>query len=133
MTSSAPLVTWRLALLVFVGGVMGTALRILATALVVGEAGLLVVNVVGAFLLGVLTARLGRLNHPRRRELQLTIGVGALGAFTTYSALAVQAADPASLLWALATVVVGSLAAWAGIAAGRAGRAGSTADTEADA
>lgn len=126
MTPAPRLLTWRHVALVFLGGTLGTGARILATTLVQGEFGIMLVNVAGAFLLGVLTARLARSTHPARRELQLTVGVGALGGFTTYSALAVHATSPTWILWAAVTVVLGSLAAWLGLACG--GHLGRAAD-----
>jgi len=49
----------------------------------------LVINVVGAFLLGALLTALARRSTPDHR-LRLVLGVGALGAFTTFSTLAVD-------------------------------------------
>jgi CrcB protein len=63
----------------------------------------------------------------RRRRLRLLLGTGVLGGFTTYSALATETGllltdgrAGAALLYALGTVIVGALASWAGIGAGRA-------------
>jgi fluoride exporter len=49
----------------------------------------LLINLAGAFLLGVLLERLGRARgEPQRRRLvRLLAGTGFLGGFTTYSAL----------------------------------------------
>jgi fluoride exporter len=85
------------------------------------------INVVGAFLLGVLLERLahhGRDDAPRRR-VRLGIGTGGLGGFTTYSALATEtvtlgAAHPGlAIAYALGTVVIGAAASIAGIAVAR--------------
>lgn len=88
--------------------------------------GTLLINVVGSFLLGVLvqltTDRM--LPHPYWR---VALGIGFLGAFTTFSTYAyesVRLADGAA--WALAAAnvvamtVLGLVAAFGGIAVGRA-------------
>src|SRR5699024_1022719 len=76
--------------LVFVGGASGTAAREAAGLLMAPTLGevpvTLAVNVVGAFLLGLLLQAFGTGTTGRR----LLIGTGFLGGFTTYSALAVQ-------------------------------------------
>ena len=120
---------WRSVVLVLVGGTVGTALREAITLVVprVGDVPVATVgiNVVGAFLLGVLLERLARSGPDvgARQDLRLLVGVGALGGFTTYSALALDtvllgsrdsAAD--ALLYALGTLLAGAVAAWAGIA-----------------
>ncbi|MFS0853130.1 fluoride efflux transporter FluC [Microbacterium sp. 179-I 3D4 NHS] len=76
--------TLRRLLLVLAGGTIGTAAR-LGLGLVVPEPGgvplaILIANVVGALLIGVLAARL-----PASSEVRLLIGTGVLGGFTTYS------------------------------------------------
>ena len=124
---------WRYLALVFAGGTVGTALRELLAISVPPVAGVAVVivgiNIVGAFLLGLLLETLTRRgpDEGRRRELRLLLGTGVLGGFTTYSALATDTslllADNrlgTALLYALGTVVVGALASWAGIGAGAA-------------
>lgn len=76
-------VNLRRVLLVAAGGTAGTAAR-LALGMLLPDAGalpVLIANVVGAFLIGVLTARL-----PKAAELRLLLGTGVLGGFTTYSA-----------------------------------------------
>ncbi|WP_108249574.1 fluoride efflux transporter FluC [Planctomonas deserti] len=120
---------WRSVVLVLVGGTVGTALREAITLVVprVGDVPVATVgiNIVGAFLLGVL---LERLTHSgpdvgARQDLRLLVGVGALGGFTTYSALALDTVllgsrDSAAvaLLYALGTLLAGAVASWAGIA-----------------
>lgn len=83
--------------------------------------GTLSVNVLGAFLLGVLTSRAGRLRRP---ELTAAfIGVGVLGAFTTFSALVGQVdamALPNAIAYASVSVAIGLAAAVSGIRLGRA-------------
>ncbi|MFF1876702.1 fluoride efflux transporter CrcB [Leifsonia sp. NPDC058230] len=129
---------WRYIALVFVGGALGTTVRYLVSAVVPSVAGLPIatfgINVVGAFLLGILLEALA-LRGPdegMRRDLRLFIGTGILGGFTTYSAFAVDADGlivaqniGGSILYALATILIGALASVAGIAlAARVGRAG---------
>ncbi len=71
-------------LLVAAGGMLGTAARMtLGLLLPTGEWSVLIANVTGALLLGVLTARVNA------AHLRLLLGTGLLGGFTTYSALAV--------------------------------------------
>jgi CrcB protein len=124
---------WRMLALVFAGGTAGTALRELLAISVPPVAGVAVVimgiNVVGAFLLGLLLETLVSRgpDEGRRRMLRLLLGTGVLGGFTTYSALATDSAllladdrMGVALLYALGTVLVGAGASWAGIACGRA-------------
>ncbi|PRA82331.1 hypothetical protein CQ045_06555 [Microbacterium sp. MYb66] len=78
-------VTLRRILLVAVGGTVGTAAR-LGLGLALPDAGgfpvaVLIANILGAFLIGVLAARL-----PASTDLRLMLGTGVLGGFTTYSA-----------------------------------------------
>lgn len=112
---------------VFVGGLIGTSLRLLidlALAHDLDEFALstLLVNTLGAFALGLLVAAL----WPRVPGwMRAGLGPGILGSFTTFSALAVsvvaltQAGD---LVGAVLTVVLsiglGMLAAWAGLTLG---------------
>lgn len=114
--------------LVAVGGALGTAARHLLSQVVPHvrgvPVGILLVNVVGAFVLGLLLERLGRAGPDtgRRLELRLLLGTGVLGGFTTYSALAT---DTVALLaagdagraagYALGTLVLGLLASLLGL------------------
>lgn len=103
-------VNLRRILLVAAGGTAGTAAR-LALGLMLPDVGgfpvaVLVANVVGALLIGLLAARL-----PATAELRLALGTGVLGGFTTYSAFMTGTLS----LWADAPVIavayaVGSLA-----------------------
>lgn len=115
--------------LVFAGGTVGVAAREALTLAFPPVNGIpytiFGINIVGAFLLGVLLDALARRgpDHGRRRALRLLLGTGVIGGFTTYSALA---ADTASLLgsgavwsgigYSLLTVLIGAAATWAGIA-----------------
>ncbi len=117
--------------LVWLGGTLGTAARFVLTGVVPPvlrvPVATLVINLVGAFALGVLLEALGRRgpDQGRRRLLRLLLGTGFLGGFTTYSALSV---DTVSLVrdglvghavgYAAVTVVVGGLASMAGMALG---------------
>lgn len=126
--------TWHLIALVAVGGAFGTASRHLLDD-AIGSVrdfplGTFLINVSGAFALGVLVEGLARngLDAGRRRRLRLLLGTGFLGGFTTYSALAVDTdglirsdRPGVAAAYALATVTVGLVASVAGIAAARRG------------
>ena len=75
--------------------------------------------------MGVLLESLGRrgVDDGRRRCLRLLIGTGVLGGFTTYSALAIDTGVlavsghvPIAVGYALATIILGAGATFAGIA-----------------
>ena len=117
---------------VFVGGVLGTALRyLLATSLPVSaELTTFVINIVGSFVLGLLVS-LVWVKESTPMWLKAGLGTGVLGGFTTFSAIAIDAAvtlpviGTESTASALATIgfllleiVIGLLAAWAGLALG---------------
>lgn len=123
----------RYLLLVAAGGTVGTAARegLSITVPPLGDLPLttLVINVVGAFLLGLLLDLLvrGGPDAGRRRTLRLLLGTGALGGFTTYSTLATDTAlllrhgaAATAVLSALGTVLLGALATWAGVTLGAA-------------
>jgi CrcB protein len=114
----------RLALVV-AGGVIGTAARLglgLALPASTGSGigavpwATLIANVVGAFLIGVLAARL-----PGSRAVRVFLGTGVLGGFTTYSAFAVgtvtlwQAQPLLSAGYAVVSIVLGIAAAAFGL------------------
>ena len=118
-------------LLVFAGGSLGVLVRELLMLAVPDVSGLplavLIANLAGALLLGLLLEALAARGSETdgRQRLRLLIGTGALGGFTTYSALA----QAVALLWGggsvgpalgygLATLLLGCLAAWLGIALG---------------
>lgn len=103
------------------GGVCGTGLRILIDAVMPHTdaefpLGTLILNVVGAFILGLLVARLW---SGAPEWLKVGLGTGLLGSFTTFSALMVSlVAQTASGLWMLAAAyLVLSLALGLGAAA----------------
>lgn len=87
----------RYILLVALGGVPGALARY-GLGLALPDPGgwplpTLVINLVGAFVLGVLLEVLTRSgpDHGARRTIRLLVGTGFLGAFTTYSTFAVDA------------------------------------------
>ncbi|MCU1480214.1 MAG: CrcB family protein [Subtercola sp.] len=117
--------------LVFVGGAVGTAIRFGLIEIVPGIGSLPVtvflINVVGAFVLGLLLDSLARRGPDggRRQRVRLLVGTGVLGGFTTYSTLAVgtvvllqSGLGGVAVVYALGTVVVGALATLAGITLG---------------
>jgi len=128
-TSGRPLHLRRSSIgLVGLGGAFGTASRYGVTerlpALHGVPVAIVAVNLVGAFVLGLLLERLLRDGPDAggRRSLRLLLGTGFLGGFTTYSALAVDtvrllAADRpgAAMAYAVGTLVLGGLAAAVGL------------------
>lgn len=127
--------------LVFLGGALGTLARALlglwipdlgAPAGTALPLGLLACNLLGAFCLGLLLEHLARSgpDEGARRAVRLGVGTGAMGGFTSYSALALAVAGPlahpaasgdpgawtASIGYGLASVIAGLAAAAAGIA-----------------
>lgn len=121
--------------IVFIGGAAGTALRWLAEQAWPAHdgqwpVGTFVVNVVGAFVLGALLESLVRLgpDHGVRRRIRLAAGTGFCGAFTTYSAFALELSllgrgghIVLGVAYGLISVCVGVLAAWLGVRAARRG------------
>lgn len=119
----------RLMLLVLAGGVLGTPARYalsvaLPTRAGAWPAGTFTANLLGAFLLGALLEALARRGQDSggRLLLRLALGTGFLGAFTTYSTLAVEidllvrAHRPAlAVAYAGATVLGGLVATTGGI------------------
>lgn len=116
--------------LVFIGGALGTAARegVRMAFLPVNDVpyATAAVNLAGAFGLGVLLETLMRRGSDvgRRQRVRLFAGTGFLGAFTTYSALAVVSADLIAngrlligVAYGLGTVVLGLVVTAAGIVA----------------
>ena len=123
--------SWANIGIVAVGGAVGTGLRYAISLSMPTPAAVPLatfgINVVGAFLLGVLLEGLthhGRDDAPSRR-IRLGIGAGGFGGFTTYSALATEtvtltAAHPGlAIAYALGTMIIGAAASIAGIALAR--------------
>jgi CrcB protein len=120
----------KLILYVFLGGVIGAAARAgLSLALPTAPGGvpwaILIANLVGAFLLGVLLTAIGvhAVETRARRELRLFAGTGVLGGFTTYSSLAEGTAELLrgdvwlGAAYALGTLVLGLVVAVIGVRA----------------
>ena len=114
--------------LVLGGGMAGTAMRLWFEESVhpwgAWPAATFLVNVVGAFVLGFLLEALARRGPDVgwRLRTRLLVGTGFLGAFTTYSSLAVETAllerdarAGLGLLYAVGSVVLGFLAGAVGI------------------
>lgn len=109
--------------LVALGGAVGSLARFAITEALDGAgavpSGTLAVNLLGALLIGLVTASVAS------ESWRTAIGTGVLGGFTTYSALAVQTrellvSDPRLALgYALATLAGGWLLALVGLALGR--------------
>lgn len=122
--------------LVFVGGAVGTLARYLLSLALPYDAAhppgyaVLVANVLGSFLIGVLAAAPPRSDRLGAAEWRLLLGTGVLGGFTTYSAFTLDAfsaavgyGDSATgwLVWfVLGQIVAGVAAALAGLAVGHA-------------
>jgi len=116
---------------VWLGGAGGTAARYSLGSDVLAGSQLplttLMINLVGAFLLGVLLESLGHAKGvpERHRYVRLFAGTGFLGGFTTYSALAAEVVQlgqagltARAVGYALGTVLLGAVASLAGILAG---------------
>jgi CrcB protein len=128
-TDSARRTTVGAIALVAVGGALGTLVRY-----AIGDSvhdarawpiGTLAVNVAGAFVLGLLVESLVRRGPDTgwRRNARLAAGTGFCGGLTTYSSLAVETDELArrglgstAIAYAAVTVVLGLVAAAAGIA-----------------
>jgi fluoride exporter len=125
-------VNWQSALLVAVGGAIGSVAR-WATAFLIGQQlgpafpwPTLTINVVGSFLIGVIgelarTASLGV-----TPDVRTFLVVGCLGGFTTFSSFSFETlgllqrgAEGPALAYAVGSVVLGLIAAWLGFAAAR--------------
>lgn len=121
---------------VAVGGAVGTLIRVVLDA-AVGQPGgipigILVINVTGAFVLGMLLEGVlkDQGQSDRKRRLRLLLGTGVLGGYTTYSSLATGAAElivEGRLLegagYGVVTLVAGGVASWLGILVGSTVRA----------
>ena len=116
--------------LALIGGTLGTGTREAVALAIPPLAGIPVaifaINILGAFLLGFLLDALVRRgpDEGRRRTVRIMVGTGFMGGFTTYSTLATDAAlligngSPGNgIAYGVATVLIGAIATWAGIAA----------------
>ena len=118
------------ALWVGVGGFFGAVARyaVAGWASRIDEAfpwGTFAVNISGSFLLGLLVGLMGErlVLHP---DLRVGITVGFIGAYTTFSTFALETFElgqaralAAAAINVAASVAVGVVAIWAGLAAGR--------------
>ena len=115
--------------LVLLGGALGTgareALSLLIPTIGAFPLAILVINLTGAFALGITLELLLRLgpDEGRRRRLRLFVGTGLMGGYTTYSTLAVGTAQALTgggiaigIVYGLVSVVAGTAAAFAGVA-----------------
>jgi fluoride exporter len=99
------------------GGFFGAILRWFIDVQIPSLAGTLVVNVLGCFLLSVLmyeSIYIGAFS----RETRIFFGIGVIGAFTTFSALAVQSFEAGPVL-ALANLAANIVLGLFGIFLGR--------------
>ena len=108
---------------VLVGGALGTIARLVVDALVgapfgTWDAGVVVANVIGAFLLGILAGL--PLDSPGHARWRAFAGTGILGAYTTFSALTLGFVDgsptPYAVWGVIASLTLGVAAAWSGLA-----------------
>lgn len=109
------------------GGAVGAATRFQLTRVTPTwetlSVGTLIVNILGPFFLGVLLQALAAgAETRRRRALRLLVGVGFLGALTSYAQLAVDTvivSENSHVLlaigYAASTIIAGAGAAWLGI------------------
>ncbi|GAB3618732.1 fluoride efflux transporter CrcB [Okibacterium endophyticum] len=125
---------------VFVGGMAGTLLRLMLDLAMPHEptgfpVSTLIANVLGSGVLGLLVGAVwGRAGTPA--WLRMGLGTGLLGSFTTFSALAGSVVSQSMAGdWMLvagyvvSTLVLGTAAAWIGIATGNIVAARSTGHT----
>ncbi|MGW9021764.1 CrcB family protein [Leucobacter chromiiresistens] len=130
MTSHASLIELGLVVLGGAVGSLGRAAVSAALAAPTDGRGLpfatLLVNVTGAFALGLLVEVIAHRSDPARRRIRLLLGTGLLGGFTTYSLLAGELAESLlagryalAAVYAAATLLGGALASWLGLLAGR--------------
>lgn len=116
---------------VTLGGTLGTLARYAVAHLIPSTHQIpwatLVVNLLGAFALGLFLERLARAGaeNPRRRLVRLGVGTGFLGGFTTYSALALEVHDlladgalATALAYGIGSVAAGLVACAAGVVLG---------------
>lgn len=107
--------------LVALGGVLGTATRILIGQIVRDSpsfpAATLVINLTGAFALGLLVAW-SRRPHRWSRHFLAVAGIGFLGSFTTFAAVAVAVTESGALAYGALSLLLGPPVAWAGLRSG---------------
>jgi|AGTN01.3.fsa_nt_gi Integral membrane protein possibly involved in chromosome condensation len=103
--------------LVAAGGIAGTCARYVLNVIIPAMPGILVINVAGCFLLGLVMylSSYGGVFGPRTR---ITCGAGFIGSFTTFSTFSLQTFQ-ASPGIAVANVVISVLLGLAAVMAGR--------------
>ncbi len=119
--------------LIGLGGAVGSLLRYLLSQAIPSPGGLpigiLIINIVGAFLLGAFVGYLAvrGTRDLREQRLRLLVATGLMGGFTTYSSFADDSALlldqgrlTATVLYMAATLILGGFASWLGIISGRA-------------
>jgi CrcB protein len=123
--------TWQGILCVGAGGFLGAITRYLLSMFIDGRVATsfpvatLVINVTGSFVLGTLAGAL-EFATSVPPEVRLTLGVGFLGAYTTFSTFSyetlrlVEAGEaPLAIAYVAASVTAGFAAALLGLALGR--------------
>jgi CrcB protein len=115
-------IQWRRRFAVLAGGGLGAGARY-GLSLLITDAliGTFAVNILGAGLLGYVLARLRLAGRSRSISVPL-VGVGFLGAFTTFSSFAVQLIEGPllrSIAYAAASLAAGLIAAGLGLLLGR--------------
>jgi fluoride exporter len=125
-------VNWQSALLVALGGAIGSVARWAAVFLVGQQVGLtypwgtLSVNLVGSFLIGLIAALARAASLGVTPDVRLFLVTGVLGGFTTFSSFSLESLGllqrgpigPA-LAYVLGSVALGLTAAWLGFAFAR--------------
>ncbi|MFA5332717.1 MAG: fluoride efflux transporter CrcB [Methanoregula sp.] len=104
-------------ILIACGGFLGAAARFLIDGQIPWLAGTLIVNIAGCFLLGIFmyeSIYIGRFG----RNTRLFFGVGFMGAFTTFSAFALQSFETLPAL-GIANILVNIILGLAAVLAGR--------------
>ena len=129
------------ALAVVIGALLGTGARLGLDAAIPHPSdgwpsSTLIINVAGSFALGLLIARV----WPTAPSwLRAGLGAGAMGSFTTFSAMAVSVVELnvagrglVAVAYVIASVVLGLVAAWLGLRIGSATRSGARTPIGAD-
>lgn len=95
---------WARAAVVFAGGALGTGLRVALLDLLGHEVlGLALINLTGAFLLGVVSGAYAN----RITMVRLFLAVGGLASFTSWSTLTLQSMGPDGVLVAALETAAG--------------------------
>ncbi len=106
---------------VFIGGGIGSILRWLCCSLISSHWGTMLVNVLGAFLIGAAYSYFAKLST-LNQELKLFVMTGLLGGFTTFSTYLLNFITLANgnrlteaFLYLIGSVLIGSLFLFAGM------------------